>query len=268
MNATVMLGEGSTPLVRSICIGPALGVRNVFFKLENRNPSGSYKDRFVATEVTRILRIGARACVATSSGNTGSSLAAYCSRYGIACAIVVNDSTPIGKLEQMQAHGAHVFRVHGVIRSAQITTQVFDCLSKLALDHRVPLIISAYRYCPEGMAGVESMAHELQSKLMTGIDHVFVPVGGGGLYSAVCRGFERGSGCRPRVHAVQPNGCSTVVATFERGDNNIRAVESTTRISGWPCHSMLMRALRWNVFVGLEGPLSGLKTTRSSLPNA
>jgi threonine synthase len=34
------------------------------------------------------------------------------------------------------------------------------------------------------------------------------------------------------VHAVQPQGCSTVVAAFERGDSEIRQVESTTRISG------------------------------------
>jgi len=34
------------------------------------------------------------------------------------------------------------------------------------------------------------------------------------------------------VHAVQPEGCLTVVASFERGENEIRPVDSTTRISG------------------------------------
>ena len=82
------------------------------------------------------------------------------------------------------------------------------------------------------MAGVESLSRELSQQLNNRIDHVFVPIGGGGLFSAVCRGFRQSTGWRPRVHAVQPRGCSTLLASFERGDGEIRPVESTTRISG------------------------------------
>lgn len=226
------LGEGNTPLIRSVHIGPALGLENLFFKLESCNPSGSYKDRFAAAEVSRMLRIGAKACMATSSGNAGSALAAYCARYGITCAIVVNEHAPLGKLEQMQAHGAQVIRVRGFITSPTATNEVFGCLSRLSAERGLPLVISAYRYCPEGMAGVESLSTELQRQLTPRIDHVFVPIGGGGLFSAVSRGFQASATCRPRVHAVQPNGCSTVIAAFARGDSEIQPVESTTRISG------------------------------------
>jgi len=226
------LGEGHTPMVRSVHIGPSLGLSNLFFKLESCNPSGSYKDRFAAAEVTRILRLGAPGCLATSSGNAGSALAAYCARYRISCAIVVNEHAPAGKLAQMQAHGAQVFRVRGFITSPVVTDAVFASLSKLSADRRLPLVISAYRFCPEGMAGVESLSVELEQQLPPRVDHVFVAVGGGGLFSAVCKGFELSRKHRPRVHAVQPIGCSTVVAAFERGDSEIRPVESTTRISG------------------------------------
>ena len=84
MSLTITMGQGNTPLIQS-SRSPAL-----FFKLENCNPSGSYKDRFVAAEVADILARGSRSCVATSSGNTGSSLAAYCARYGLRCLILVN----------------------------------------------------------------------------------------------------------------------------------------------------------------------------------
>jgi threonine synthase len=226
------LGEGNTPLIRSVHIGPSLGLADLFFKLESCNPSGSYKDRFAAAEVSRLLRLGAKRCLATSSGNAGSALAAYCARYRISCAIVVNEHAPSGKLAQMQAHGAQVFRVRGFITSPAVTDAVFACLSKLSVDRGLPLVISAYRFCPEGMAGVESLSSELQQQVTPRIDHVFVAVGGGGLFSAVCRGFENLGKHRPRVHAVQPKGCSTVVAAFERGDSEIWPVESTTRISG------------------------------------
>ena len=228
---TAYLGEGNTPLIPSVYVGPSLGLKSLFFKLENCNPSGSYKDRFVAAEVTRLLRVGAKGCLATSSGNAGSSLASYCARYGLSCAIVVNEHAPAGKLEQMQAHGAKVFRVRGFITSPEVTTKVLEGLSQLAAQRGLPLVVSAYRYCPEGMAGVESLSRELWQQLNNRVDHVFVPIGGGGLFSAVCRGFERVSP-RPRVHAVQPKGCSTLLAAYERGDSEIRPVESTTRISG------------------------------------
>ena len=71
------LGEGNTPLAASVRIGRRPGAGPLLFKLENCNPSGSYKDRFIAAEISHLLRQGARACVATSSGNTGASLAAY-----------------------------------------------------------------------------------------------------------------------------------------------------------------------------------------------
>ena len=44
--ARLTLGEGNTPVVRSRRLGPSVGLKNLFFKLEITNPSGSYKDRF------------------------------------------------------------------------------------------------------------------------------------------------------------------------------------------------------------------------------
>src|SRR5205085_1388946 len=76
----------------------------------------------------------------------------------------------------------------------------------------------------------ESISTEL-ARAEAGIEHVFVPVGGGGLYSAVARGFQA-AGLATKVHAIQPAGCSTVVASFVRGDDEIRPVLSTTRVSG------------------------------------
>jgi threonine synthase len=222
------LGEGNTPLVASARIGPRLGAGRLFFKLENCNPSGSYKDRFVAAEVSQLLQQGARACVATSSGNTGSSLASYGARYGLLCLILVNEDAPAGKLAQMQAHGAQVIRIAEFTKDPDVTSQVFAHLQVFSAEHSTPLVVSAYRYCPAGMRGVESIAQELDK---APVEHVFTPVGGGGLYSAVVQGFQN-LGRVPRVHAVQPAGCSTVVASFERGDSAIRSVVSATRISG------------------------------------
>ncbi len=239
------LGEGTTPLAEAVHLAPSLGGGKLFFKLESCNPTGSYKDRFIAAEVSLMLRNGVEACVATSSGNTGSSLAAYCARYGITCLILVNEDAPSGKLTQMQAHGARVIRIPEFVSNARVTSSVFETLKKFSTDNHIPLIVSAFRYCPDGMRGVQAIASEL-SVAVPSADHVFVPVGGGGLYSAIVQGFQTAGATLPRVHAVQPEGCLTVVASYLRGDREIRTVRGTTKISGLsvPTDIDASRALR------------------------
>ena len=100
----VSLGEENTPLVPSVSLGLEFSTPNLHFKLESNNPTGSFKDRFAAAEVARMLRNGKRACMATSSGNTGSSLAAYCARYGLAFHLFINEYTPQEKLLQARAY--------------------------------------------------------------------------------------------------------------------------------------------------------------------
>lgn len=225
------MGEGNTPLVESARIGVDLGVR-LLFKMEMCNPSGSYKDRFASAEVSRFLQHGIRVCVATSSGNTGAALAAFSARYHIVCTILVNESAPAGKLQQMLGYGARVFRVRDFITSPEVTQHVYQRLGRMSEENSIPLVVSAYKYCPEGMRSVENISCELAAHCQSGLDHVFVPVGGGGLFTAVCRGFSRAGGKRPKVHAVQPEGCATVVSAYSEGRENILPVTSTTRISG------------------------------------
>lgn len=217
----VTLGEGNTPMVESA------RTPGVWFKLETSNPTGSYKDRFAAGEIGRVVGEGLTAVVATSSGNTGAALAACSARYGIRCTIVVAEDAPAGKLMQMQAHGAQVIRVPGFTVDPQLTIEVMDLLKRVSVERGMALAISAYRYCPVGMQRVESIGAEITGKVPKA--HIFVPVGGGGLCSAVIRGCV---GTGAKVYAVQPERCNTVVTAWERGVETIEAVQSSTKISG------------------------------------
>lgn len=225
------MGEGNTPLVESARIGPRHNIQ-LLFKMEMCNPNGSYKDRFVAAQITEFLSGKIRGCVATSSGNTGASLASFSARYGIACAVFVNERAPAGKLRQMQGHGARVFRVKNFATSPEATQRVYARLRRMSEENSIPVVVSAYRYCPHAMRGVEGIAGELASSCGNRLDHIFVPVGGGGLFTAMCRGVRQWKGRHPSVHAVQPHGCSTLVSAYLEKRNEILPVESTTRISG------------------------------------
>jgi threonine synthase len=233
----ISLGEGETPLVRSRRIGPEAGLPNLFFKLESGNPSGSYKDRFAALAVAHMLENGQQTCVATSSGNTGAALAAYCAAAGIRCRIAVVETAPMGKLQQMLAYGAVIQRVRGFGLDSEITRRTFERLRERGNEPGCALQISAYAYSPLGMQGVESLGLELVEQLPE-VQHVFCPAGGGGLTLAVARGLQK-SGHGAAVHCVQPEGNDTIAGPLRSGVNGAVAVECRTAISGLQVASVI-----------------------------
>jgi threonine synthase len=232
----ISLGEGNTPLLASRRIGRSAGVPNLFFKLETGNPTGSYKDRFAAAAIGDMLRTGKRRCIATSSGNTGSALAAYCAAAGLACDIAVVETAPDQKLKQMAAYGASVFKVRGFGTDAETTRNVFEWVRRQGEQPDCSLQISAYVYSPAGMMGVQSIAYELAEQCGRALDHVFAPAGGGGLTLAIARGFN---GRGPRVHCVQPAGNDTIATPLRTGASAGRAVNCATQISGLQVPTLL-----------------------------
>jgi threonine synthase len=235
--ARITLGEGHTPLVRSRRIGPSVGVPNLYFKLETGNPSGSYKDRFAVVAVSDMLARGKRVCWATSSGNTGAALAAYCAVAGIECRIAIVERAPAGKLRQMLAYGAKLARIRGFGIDSKLSDRVFARLRELGAAPGASLQISAFKFAPVGMTGVLTLSHELAEQAPQPWDHVFCMAGGGGLAWAVAQGFlqrhEAGMLARcPRIEVVQPEGNNTIAGPLRSGSSRGQTVQCTTEISG------------------------------------
>lgn len=234
----VTLGEGGTPLVRSRAIGPALGLKNLWFKLEGGNPTGSYKDRFAAAAVTHLKRDGRTACLGTSSGNTGAALAAYCARAGLRCFLAIVEGAPEGKLRQMRAHGAHLIRIRDFGAAPAVTDAVLAGLRGLADEVGAGFEVSAFCFSPRGMAGVQTIGLEIAEAMEGRRFSVFSPAGGGGLTLAVARGVKSWGGAGS-VHCVQPAGNDTIAAALRAGREHAAAVRSTTAISGLQVGSVL-----------------------------
>ena len=242
---TLSLGEGGTPLVRSRWICPQLGLSHLYFKLEQTNPTGSYKDRYAARLVS-LLRDGGHAfCLATSSGNAGAAVAAYSAAAGLPCLVCVPAEAPAAKLSQIRAYGGRLLRVRGMLASADALRALLDRLRALADRRGMPLGTSAYAVSPEAMRGIEPLSAELVAGLGAPPNRVFAPVGGGGLLTALWRGFAAPhppsgppsepagtDGRAPRMHAVQPDTNDTIISAFRAGETRARQISSVTRISG------------------------------------
>lgn len=237
VDSQITLGEGNTPLVRSRRIGPGAGLDHLYFKLEMISPTGSYKDRFATLAIAHMLAHGKQRCFATSSGNTGASLAAYCAAAGVRCEIAIVDTAPSDKVSQMASYGAHLYRVKGFGTDPDISRRVFEVTTQLGSAPDAARQVSAYLYSPVGMTGVQTIAYELAEQLPQGIDHVFCQAGGGGLVLATARGFtqvrEHAKMNRfPAVECVQPVGNDTIASPLRHGEAKARAVTCTTAISG------------------------------------
>src|SRR3990172_868861 len=110
----ITLGEGDTPLVRSVRLEQEVGCRALYFKLESCNPSGSFKDRGMVVAVAKAMERGDRAVLCASTGNTSASAAAYAAHCRLqAYVIVPHGRIAEGKLAQTVAHGARIIAVDG-----------------------------------------------------------------------------------------------------------------------------------------------------------
>ena len=239
----ISLGEGNTPLIKSREIGRQLGLKNLYFKLETVSPTGSYKDRFAAFAISHMFMEGKKLCIATSSGNTGAALSAYCATAKIRCVIAVVDGITQAKTQQMLSYGAELYEIKNFGKDPQVTENTFELIRKQGESENASLQISAYKFSPIGMTGVQSIAFELEEQLQT-INHIFCPAGGGGLTLSVARGFEillklKKIEHSPRIHCVQPLGNDTMASAIRKELNGGKEVQCETEISGLQVPNLL-----------------------------
>lgn len=229
-DSKITLGEGNTPLVKSNRIGREVGLDRLYFKLEQTNPTGSYKDRFASFAIADLLQKKSQVCIATSSGNAGSALSAYAAAAGIRCFLAIVDGAPVGKLTQMRAYGAETLMVKGFGLDTQVTNEVMDGLQTLAKGLGIPVHISAYHYSPLAMEGVQTMAFEIAEEIPDFQGHLFPPVGGGGMTLAIIRGFKKWKETQsdfqiPKVHCVQPAGNDTIATALRNGRDKAQPIQ-------------------------------------------
>jgi threonine synthase len=102
---------GYTPIINSERLARQLGVRQLLFKDEGRNPTASFKDRASSVGVAHSLQVGAKTIACASTGNAASSLAGHAALAGMPAMIFVPQTAPEPKVAQLQVFGATVFAV-------------------------------------------------------------------------------------------------------------------------------------------------------------
>jgi len=204
----ISLGEGDTPLVKSRRLIERVGCRELWFKLEMCNPTGSFKDRGMVVAVAKAAESGAEKIICASTGNTSASAAAYAAHLGLeAYVLVPHGNIAQGKLAQAIAHGAKVIPVRGNFDAAlQIARRISE-------NHPVALVNSVNPYRIEGQ---KTAAFEIIDVLGDAPDAVFIPVGNAGNITAYWRGFveyyqAEMATLKPRMMGWQAAGAAPIV---------------------------------------------------------
>lgn len=109
---------GWTPLLEAPRLAKALGIARLRLKDDTRSASASFKDRASSIGVARALAEGASQVACASTGNAASSLAHCAAAVGIPANIFVSRIVPEGKLAQLLAYGARIFKVEGTYAQA------------------------------------------------------------------------------------------------------------------------------------------------------
>jgi threonine synthase len=214
--ARLTLGEGWTPLVEANRTAKRIGVRRLWVKDEGQNPTGSFKARGLCLAVSRALELGAGTLAIPSAGNAGSAAAAYAAKAGLPIHVVVPTDTPTPILEEITAFGAELRRIDGWIT---------DCGAEVARGVQTHgwFDLSTLRE-PYRVEGKKTMGYEVFEQLGGRLpDAIVYPTGGGtgliGMWKAFGEMEELGwiGDERPRMFAVQAEGCAPMVRAWESG---------------------------------------------------
>src|SRR5271154_3066126 len=245
----VTLGEGMTALIPVARLGASMGLRHLWVKDEGLNPTGSFKARGMTAAVTVAKQLGAKALAAPTAGNAGGALAAYAAAAGIPAVIVMPSDTPSANVMECKAFGARVVLLDGLIS---------DC-GKYVAEHKdregwydVSTLKEPYR-----IEGKKTMGYELWEQLGGKLpDVILYPTGGGVGLIGMCKAFDEMQQMgwigaeRPRMVAVQAEGCAPIVKAWEahRASSeffeNAATLASGLRVPGPLGDFLILRMLR------------------------
>lgn len=218
----ISLGEGWTPITTSNYYSKNTGAE-VKFKLEYLNPTGSFKDRGTAVMLSKLLELGRDSFVDDSSGNAGSSLAAYCAHAGVDCTIYTPARASGPKVRQIQMYGADLRKIEGGrARVAKVAEKEANNGNHYYASHNLN---------PFFLEGMKTLAYEVAEQYeWHPPENILFPVGGGALLIGTHRGFKELSEIDlidriPSLYAIQSEACQPVVKAFKSGQTSLQPVD-------------------------------------------
>ncbi len=215
----ISLGEIVTPIIPLDKIAAGAGAANLLVKDEGRLPTGSFKARGLVMAISMAKELGVTTIAMPTNGNAGAAAAAYAALAGIEAVIFCPEDTPEINVREIAAQGARVYRVNGLID---------DCGKLVAAGKEANgwFDLSTLKE-PYRIEGKKTMGLELAEQLGWELpDVIFYPTGGGTGLIGMWKAFDELETLgwtdkkRPRMVAVQAEGCAPMVRAWQQGERH------------------------------------------------
>ena len=193
-----------TPLVRSYVDAPA----EIYLKLENLQPIGSFKIRGAANVMALTPRAQLeRGVLTASAGNMAQGVAFCARRLGVPATVVTPDTAPATKIRAVERLGGRVIQVPFAQWWRTFETRAFEGVDAT--------FIHAFDD-PDVMAGNGTIALELLEDLPD-LDAVVIPWGGGGLSCGIAA-VLRARAPNVRIYAAEVETAAPLAASLAAGE--------------------------------------------------
>ena len=212
----VTLGEGFTPMFKASRLGEDIGCDALYIKDEGINPTASFKARGLGAAVSKAKELGITRLTMPSAGNAAGAMTAYAAKAGMEAYVFMPKDAPEANRVEVEISGARLELVDGYITDAgRISAQRAEELGLFD----VSTLREPYR-----VEGKKTMGYEIAEQMgWTLPDVILYPTGGGtgivGMWKAFAEMEAMGwiDGKRPKMFAVQAEGCAPIVRAFDEG---------------------------------------------------
>ena len=228
INPDLTLGEGNTPLIQLPRLRKEYRLPALFAKNEMCNPTGSFKDRGTAVAVQMAAASGISKIGTVSTGNMGSSTAAYGAKAGMTTFVLVKEGTPPEKLYAIGIHEPFMIEVKGEYG------ELFRKSYSLGEKHHIHFMNSID---PFRIEGYKVISLEIFTQLNHKVpEYILVPVSSGGNLIGLMKGFNEllQAGFIPMLPTfvgVQAQGCSPIAQAFSEGKSKVEKAEHSHTIA-------------------------------------
>lgn len=233
--SVVSLGEGMTPLLPARRTGARIGALDLLIKDEGLNPTGSFKARGLSCAISMCVELGVKILAIPSAGNAASALSAYAAAAGLEAHIYMPMDVPQANFIECKAYGAHVTLVDGLI--SDCGRIVAERCKATGGQPDAWFDISTLKE-PYRIEGKKTMGYEVAEQLGWSLpDAILYPAGGGVGMIGMWKAFAEmealgwiGSG-RPKMIAVQSEGCQPIVRAFQEGADASRFWDGASTVA-------------------------------------
>lgn len=196
-----------SPCAYSETVSRLAGAR-VFFKLDNLQMTGSFKERGALNKLLSLKpEERTKGVIAASAGNHGLAVAFHAQRLGIPATIVMPRFAPLIKVSWARRYGAEV-----ILAGMDFDEALAEALR--LQSERGSVFIPAFDD-PAVIAGQGTLGLEILEQVPD-LDAVLVPVGGGGLISGIAVALKE-SGFSGRVIGVQAERMPSMRVALDTG---------------------------------------------------